>query len=76
LKISACVGYGWIVAASVPRPAPAFIASVISEIISPACRATSVAPTIVSLPFRVCTLRKPSVSPSRMARSLFACSIV
>ena len=47
-------------------------ATVSSEIISPACGATMVAPTMVSVPFRQCTLTKPPSrsSPSQMARSL------
>ena len=45
------------------------MASVSSGIISPACRATIVAPRIRSVPARTWTLTKPSVSPSRTARS-------
>ena len=45
------------------------IANVTSEIISPACRATIVAPKILSVPFLTCNLANPSVSPSTIARS-------
>ena len=54
--------------------AGAVIARVASEIISPACRATIVAPRRRSVPLRTTTLTKPSVSPSRMARSTWAMS--
>src|SRR5438445_619755 len=57
------------VRARVRRPRPPTRANVSSEIISPACRATTVAPTMRSLPARTWTLTKPSVSPARNARS-------
>src|SRR6185436_1611591 len=66
---SAWVGYGWMTEARRPSPMPADKARVSSLIISPACRATMVAPTILSPPFRTCTFTKPSSSWSAMARS-------
>src|SRR5262249_43586528 len=69
---SAWVGYGWMTEASRPSPIPALMARVSSLIISPACRATTVAPTIVSVPRRTCTFTKPSSSPSATARSTSA----
>ena len=47
---SACVGYGWITVDNVDNPSLATIARVTSLIISPACRATIVAPRISSVP--------------------------
>src|SRR6266849_3838771 len=58
--------------ASRPSPMPAVMARVNSLTISPACRATMVAPTIVSVPRRTCTFTKPSSSPSATARSTSA----
>ncbi len=45
------------------------IATDTSEIKSPACSATMVAPIIWSVPFRVWILTNPSSADSRMARS-------
>src|SRR5262249_24940052 len=44
LMASAWVGYGWMTFAIVPKPALPAIATDTSEMISPACAATSVAP--------------------------------
>ena len=44
--------------ASLPRPILAAMAAVISLIISPACRATTVAPKISPVPFRVVNFHK------------------
>src|SRR5205807_4809119 len=64
------------VAAIFPRPSPPAIASVSSEIMSPAWAATSVAPRMRSLPCRRWTRRNPSSSPSSTARSTSASGIV
>jgi len=45
--------------ASAPRPMPAFIATVISEIRLPASGATMVAPRMTSFPFFVWILTNP-----------------
>src|SRR5262249_22063937 len=51
LMASAWVGYGWMTFAIAPSPILPAIATDTSEIMSPACDATIVAPRIWSLPF-------------------------
>mmetsp|Transcript_18783 Transcript_18783/g.46137 ORF Transcript_18783/g.46137 Transcript_18783/m.46137 type:complete len:249 (+) Transcript_18783:155-901(+) len=58
--------------AILPSPRPAFIARVISLIMSPAFSATMVAPTILSDPLTTWIRTTPDVSPSHIARSLSA----
>ena len=48
---SATVGYGWIVMPRAPRPMRCWMATVSSEILSPACSEQIVAPRISSVPF-------------------------
>ena len=60
----------------IPRPAPAFIATLTSVIRLPASAATIVAPRILSVPFRTWTRAKPASSPSRTARSTSASGCV
>lgn len=48
--------------ASAPRPMPARIATVISEIMLPASGPTMVAPKMTSVPLRTCTLTKPATA--------------
>ena len=51
------------------RSPPATMATVSSEIISPACAATMVVPSSSPLPSRTCSLTKPAVSSVETLRS-------